>query len=160
MPYQDSYIAKIREKVGHDFELVTATTDTVIENQKGELLMVFNRDFNAWAFPGGYVEPEMSWQENAARESLEEGGIVADPQQLQLIGTVSGRHYVAHYPNGDRTKLYTTIYLLTSWDDELSQIDDTEIDAKRWMSPKTIAHTPLTFSARQANRNGPTPCGW
>ncbi|MBA1307685.1 DUF1810 domain-containing protein, partial [Pseudomonas stutzeri] len=42
MPYQDSYVAKIRTYVGHDFELVMPTTDVVIENSQGELLMIYN----------------------------------------------------------------------------------------------------------------------
>ncbi|MGL5887261.1 MAG: DUF1810 family protein [Leuconostoc suionicum] len=148
MPYQDSYVAKIREKVGHDFELVMPTIDVVIANAKGELLMVYNRDFDGWAFPGGYVEPEMSWQENAAREALEESGIRANAEDLQLIGSVSGVHYRTQYPNGDRVKLYTNVFLLTKWSEELDSIDDTEIDGKKWMTLKTIDHIHLTFSGR------------
>lgn len=152
MPYQDSYVAKIRERVGHDFELVMPTTDVVIENNRGELLMIYNRDFSGWAFPGGYVEPELSWQENAAREVLEEAGIHAQPQKLKLIGSVSGQNFVARYPNGDVAKLYTNIFHLTDWDAESKAIDETEIDAKKWVSPKTIAHMHLTFSGQAVYR--------
>ncbi|CAM3177386.1 DUF1810 domain-containing protein [Leuconostoc rapi] len=152
MPYKDSYVAKIRELVGHDFELVMPTTDVLIENEKGELLMIFNRDFQGWAFPGGYVEPEMSWQENAAREVLEEAGVHADADDLKLIGTISGKNYKAQYPNGDMAKLYSNIFLLDQWDDETSKIDVTEIDAKKWVSPKTIDHMHLTFSGQATYR--------
>lgn len=152
MPYADSYVAKIRERVGHDFELVMPTTDVVIENPQGELLMIYNRDFDGWAFPGGYVEPELSWQENAAREATEEAGITADPKNLQLIGTVSGKQFVAHYPNGDRAKLYTTVFHLTDWTAEQAGIDETEIDAKKWVSPQTIDHMHLTFAGRAVYR--------
>lgn len=152
MPYQDSYVAKIREYVGHDFELVMPTTDVVIENARGELLMIFNRDFNGWAFPGGYIEPELSWQENAAREVLEEAGIHAHPQDLRLIGSISGKEFKAKYPNGDLTKLYTNIFYLTNWSSEEAEIDETEIDDKKWVSPKTIDHLHLTFSGRAVYR--------
>ena len=152
MPYADSYVAKIRERVGHDFELVMPTTDVVIENPQGELLMIYNRDFDGWAFPGGYVEPELSWQENAAREATEEAGITADPKNLQLIGTVSGKQFVAHYSNGDRAKLYTTVFHLTDWTAEQTGIDETEIDAKKWVSPQTIDHMHLTFAGRAVYR--------
>ncbi|GMA69783.1 hypothetical protein GCM10025879_10290 [Leuconostoc litchii] len=148
MPYQDSYVAKIREKIGHEFELVMPTVDVVIANENGELLMIYNRDFDGWAFPGGYIEPEMSWQENAAREALEESGIQADTQDLQLIGTVSGANYRTKYPNGDRVKLYTNVFLLTNWSKELDMMDDTEIDRKEWMTPQTVDHVHLTFSGR------------
>lgn len=152
MPYKDSYVAKIRERVGHEFELVMPTTDVVIENEQGELLMIFNRDFQGWAFPGGYVEPEMSWTENAAREVLEEAGVHADADDLKLIGTISGRNYKAQYPNGDIAKLYSNIFLLDQWDAETSKIDVTEIDAKKWVSPKTIDHMHLTFSGQATYR--------
>ena len=152
MPYEDSYVAKIRAWVGHDFELVMPTTDVVIENQQGELLMIYNRDFAGWAFPGGYVEPELSWQENAAREATEEAGIIADPAQLQLIGSVSGRQFVAAYPNGDRAKLYTNIFYLTDWVTEQRAIDETEIDAKKWVAPQTIDHMHLTFAGQAVYR--------
>ncbi|KAA8369362.1 DUF1810 family protein [Leuconostoc carnosum] len=152
MPYKDSYVAKIREIVGHDFELVMPTSDVVIENNQGELLMIYNRDFDGWAFPGGYIEPEMSWQENAAREALEEAGVHADPEKLQLIGAISGRHYIAHYPNGDVAKLYNNVFLLQDWQDEAGELDATEIDAKKWMSLKTIDHEHLTFSGQAVYR--------
>ena len=152
MPYKDSYVAKIRELVGHEFELVMPTTDVVIENKKGELLMIYNRDFSGWAFPGGYIEPEMSWQENAAREVLEEAGTHAKPDKLKLMGTISGRSFVAHYPNGDTAKLYTTVFLLNEWLSEDNAVDETEIDAKKWVSPQTIEHMHLTFSGQAVYR--------
>ncbi|WP_294974925.1 DUF1810 family protein [uncultured Leuconostoc sp.] len=152
MPYKDSYVAKIREFVGHDFELVMPTTDVVIENKKGELLMIYNRDFAGWAFPGGYIEPEMAWQENAAREVLEEAGIHANPDKLALMGTISGRNFVAHYPNGDVAKLYTNVFLLNDWLSEDNAVDETEIDAKKWLSPQTIDHMHLTFSGQAVYR--------
>ncbi|MGY3742765.1 DUF1810 family protein [Leuconostoc inhae] len=152
MPYKDSYVAKIRQFVGHDFELVMPTTDVVIENKKGELLMIYNRDFAGWAFPGGYIEPEMAWQENAAREVLEEAGIHANPDKLALMGTISGRNFVAHYPNGDVAKLYTNVFLLNDWLSEDNTVDETEIDAKKWLSPQTIDHIHLTFSGQAVYR--------
>ncbi|MBZ5969138.1 DUF1810 family protein [Leuconostoc gasicomitatum] len=152
MPYKDSYVAKIRKIIGHDFELVMPTTDVVIENKKGELLMIYNRDFAGWAFPGGYIEPEMSWQENAAREVLEEAGIHADSDKLKLMGAISGRNFVARYPNGDTAKLYTNVFLLNDWLSEDNNVDETEIGAKKWVSPQTIDHMHLTFSGQAVYR--------
>lgn len=148
MPYQDSYVAKIREKVGHDFLLVMPTIDVVIKNAHDEFLMVYNKDFQGWTFPGGYVEPELSWQANAAREADEEGGIVANPLDFQVIGNASGDNYVAHYANGDTVKLYTTVFLVEKWQNEKPAIDETEIIAKKWISAADMATTNLTFSGK------------
>lgn len=148
MPYQDSYIAKVREKVGHDFLLVMPTIDVVIKNSADEFLLIYNRDFDAWAFPGGYNEPELSWQENAAREALEEGGVQINPAKLQLIGNVAGKNYVAKYANGDTTQLFTNVYLCEEWEAESDTIDTTEIDAKKWVPASELATTKLSFAAK------------
>lgn len=148
MPYKDSYVAKIREKIGHDFKLIMPTSDVVIENDAGQLMMIYNRDFDGWAFPGGYVEPELSWPENAAREVLEESGINAAADDLIAIGMVSGPDYQGHYPNGDVTQLFSNIFLLQNWSFESDMIDESEIDGKKWVSPQEIEAMHLTFSGR------------
>lgn len=147
MPYQDSYIAKIREYIGHDFKLVMPTIDIIIE-QAGKLMLVYNRDFNGWSFPGGYVEPEMAWADNAVREAKEEAGVIVQPEDLQLIGSISGPGYRAKYPNGDETQLFTNIFLTSIVQAESATIDETEIDAKRWMTPTEIAEIKLTFAGQ------------
>lgn len=146
MPYQDSYIAQVREKVGHDFLLVMPTVDVVIKNNDDEFLLIYNRDFDAWAFPGGCNEPGLSWQENAAREALEEGGIQIKPEKLALIGNIAGDNFIAKYPNGDTTQLFSNVFLCEEWDAESNDIDTTEIDAKKWVPISEIPATKLTFA--------------
>ncbi|MCM0582754.1 NUDIX domain-containing protein [Weissella diestrammenae] len=147
MPYQASYVARIREKIGHDTLLVMPTIDVVIEKDN-QLMLIYNRDFKGWAFPGGYVEPEMSWQENASREAFEEAGVVVDPNRLQLIGAASGPNFQAKYANGDTTQLFTNVFLATDVQSESQNIDMTEIDQKKWMSKEALKTANLTFSGR------------
>lgn len=147
MPYRDSYIAKIRKYIGHDFKLVMPTIDVVIE-QAGKLMLIYNRDFNGWSFPGGYVEPEMAWAENASREAQEESGLVVDPDDLKLIGSVSGKNYRAKYANGDETQLFTNVFFTSVVQHELIEIDQTEIDAKKWMTLAEIEEVNLTFAGQ------------
>ncbi|KRN74736.1 hypothetical protein IV73_GL001144 [Weissella kandleri] len=145
MPYQDSYVAKIREKIGHDFTLVMPTVDMIIENA-GKLMLVYNRDFDAWAFPGGYVEPELPWVENATREAFEEAGVVIKPEVVKMIGSVSGPYYRAKYPNGDTTQLFTNVFWSNQLESEQAEIDESEIDDKRWATPAEIMQLQLTDS--------------
>lgn len=144
MPYNESYVAKIRKYIGHDFNLVMPTIDVIIE-QAGKLMLIYNRDFDGWSFPGGYVEPEMAWAENASREAQEESGLIVNPDDFKLIGSISGKNYRAKYPNGDETQLFTNVFLASVIQKESNNIDQTEIDAKKWMAPDEIEKANLTF---------------
>lgn len=148
MPYQDSYMYKVRQLVGDEFKLIMPTVDVVIKRNDA-FLLVYNKDFDAWAFPGGYVEEASSWADNAGREAEEEAGIKAGEEQLKLIGTVSGPDYLAKYPNGNQVQLFTNVFLVETWDDESNQIDETEITEKKWFSLDELKNTPLTFSGKQ-----------
>ena len=66
MPYVGSYIWKIRQKIGHD-PLIMPSADAIAVREDGKLMLVFNKDFNGWFFPGGYVEEGQTSQECAAR---------------------------------------------------------------------------------------------
>ena len=55
MPYVGSYIWKIRQKIGHD-PLIMPSADAIAVREDGKLMLVFNKDFNGWFFPGGYDE--------------------------------------------------------------------------------------------------------
>ena len=68
------------------------------------------------------------------------------------MGAISGRNFVARYPNGDTAKLYTNVFLLNDWLSEDNNVDETEIDAKKWVSPQTIDHMHLTFSGQAVYR--------
>ncbi|MDR3242089.1 MAG: NUDIX domain-containing protein [Lactobacillaceae bacterium] len=151
MPYKDSYVARIRTKIGHDFTLIMPTIDVIIENE-GKLMLIYNRDFDGWSFPGGYVEPEMAWTENAAREAKEEAGLLVDSADLELIGSVSGPQYLAKYPNGDRAQLFANIFLANKFTAEISEIDESEIDEKKWMTPDEIKQARLTFAGEATYR--------
>ncbi len=90
MPYVGSYIWKIRQKVGYD-PLLLPTADTLAVDGKGRLLLIHNKDFDDWFFPGGYAEIGQTFNECAARELLEEGGLVTEPEDLMPFAFVSAR---------------------------------------------------------------------
>jgi len=147
MPYVGSYVWEIRQKIGHDF-LIMPTVDTVIERNDGKILMIYNKSFNAWAFPGGCVEPHQTWHEAALSETQEEAGIIAQANDLVLFATVSGPGYVFHYPNGDRTQTYTNCFILRNWQSESDISDKDEISQKKWFSLAEAKRLSLTLSSR------------
>ncbi|MCL2037581.1 NUDIX domain-containing protein [Candidatus Saccharibacteria bacterium] len=148
MPYVGSYVWKIRQKIGHDF-LVMPSVDTVIERDDGKVLMIYNKSFDGWAFPGGSVEPHQTWREAALAETQEESGINAHPDDLILFATVSGPGYVFHYQNGDQTQVYTNCFALKNWQSESDISDKDEISQKKWFSLDEAKQLPLTLSSRE-----------
>ena len=152
MPFEDSYIGQMRQLVGHAPCLVMPAMDIVIVNDAQEVLLIHNRDFDAWAFPGGYVEPEMTWPENAIREVSEETGLIANPAHLRAVGTISGASYQAHYPNGDRTQVFAMIYCLEDWQPSDHAIDTSEINQTKWVPLSDVPRYQLSFSGRETYR--------
>ena len=109
MKFSESYIGKIRQKIGHD-RLITATADVVAISSDEKICLVFNKDFNSQSLPAGHVEIGDTWQQGAARELLEEAGLKAEPSDLIPFATISGKGYMHDYPNGDLVAPFTLVF--------------------------------------------------
>jgi len=56
----------------------------VIQNEKGELLVIFEKKWNCWVFPGGKIEPNETPLEAAKREVFEETNLIIE--DLEIVG--------------------------------------------------------------------------
>ena len=56
----------------------------VIQNEKGELLVIFEKKWNCWVFPGGKIEPGETPEEAAKREVFEETNLIIE--DLEIVG--------------------------------------------------------------------------
>ena len=56
----------------------------VIQNEKGELLVIFQKKWNCWVFPGGKIEANETPLEAAKREVFEETNLVIE--DLEIVG--------------------------------------------------------------------------
>ena len=56
----------------------------VIQNEKGELLVIFEKKWNCWVFPGGKIETNETPLEAAKREVFEETNLVIE--DLEIVG--------------------------------------------------------------------------
>jgi 8-oxo-dGTP pyrophosphatase MutT (NUDIX family) len=54
----------------------------VIQNEKGELLVIFEKKWNCWVFPGGKVELNEIPEEAAKREVFEETNLVIEDLEI------------------------------------------------------------------------------
>ena len=144
MSYIGSYVWKIRQKIGHD-ELITATVD-VVAIKEGKVCLVYNKDFNAWTLPAGHVELNNSWQSAIKTEMLEEAGLIAKESDLIPFATISGPNYRFEYPNGDKTRPFTLVFMCEKFlEQDLS--DSEEILKKEWFDLNSVQKFPLTKNA-------------
>jgi ADP-ribose pyrophosphatase YjhB (NUDIX family) len=100
LPFSESYLGRIRAIVGKR-PLIMPAFRTIVENDRGEILLCFRTDFKLWGLPAGYPELEESIQDCIRREVSEEAGV--------KLGSFAPYGYASHpstevvtYPNGDQ----------------------------------------------------------
>ncbi|MBR2543006.1 NUDIX hydrolase [Candidatus Saccharibacteria bacterium] len=130
MSYKDSFIYSLRQKVG-DMRLITATVGVFPINAEGKIKMVYAKQFGYWTGIGGHVELGDSWQSAALNELYEEGGIIADADDLEIFATLSGPGRIYHYTDGT-TQPFTLCFLCRRWKEELLPTDVEEVDKTEW----------------------------
>lgn len=95
---EGGYIHALRKHVGHA-PLITIGVGTIIENDKGEILLQKRKDNGKWGIVGGGMEIGESFEETARREAREEAGI--ELGELKLAAVCNGPDRFITYPNGD-----------------------------------------------------------
>ena len=85
----------------------------IIRNENDEILLQERADRNQWGIPGGCQELGENLRETAVREAYEETGIKLDPNNIQLIDTLSGKSRKNSYSNGDIVYNNTSLFLTT-----------------------------------------------
>lgn len=110
------YIMDLRKLVGHR-PLQQCGASVIVENEKGEVLLQKRADNGLWGYSGGSVELYEVVEEAAARELLEETGIVAE--RLELLGVFSGPRMAYTYPNGDQVSNVDVVYLCRAYHGQL-----------------------------------------
>ena len=83
----------------------------IIRNENGQILLQERTDRNKWGLPGGCQDLGEDLRVTAVREALEETGIKLDPNDIELIDTLSGESRKNSYPNGDIVYNNTSLYL-------------------------------------------------
>jgi 8-oxo-dGTP pyrophosphatase MutT (NUDIX family) len=94
----DNYVTYIRKMIGRK-PMFLVGAGVIVSDNIGRILLIKRTDNGKWGLPGGSLELGETFEEAAAREVLEEAGIVV--LKLRLFKVFSGgkMHFV--YPNGD-----------------------------------------------------------
>ncbi|MGW5414660.1 NUDIX hydrolase [Actinomadura geliboluensis] len=85
------------------------SVNVVVENDKGEILMIRRTDNDNWALPGGAIDLGESVTQAAIRETKEETGI--DIEITGLLGIYSDPKHVIHYTSNNEVRQEFSILL-------------------------------------------------
>ncbi len=146
--FADSYIGRLRSKIGHDMLHVPGVR-SVLENADGDILLHLRSDMKVWSFPGGGPEHGDDVLAQAIRETKEETGLtMLNPKPFGFAS--DPKFSILHYPNGDVCHYHDLVFHATDFDGELVQQNDESLDVD-WFSPFNLPdclHTvPVTIDA-------------
>ena len=111
----------------------------IIRNENGQILLQERTDRNKWGLPGGCQDLGEDLRVTAVREAYEETGIQLDPNEIELIDTLSGESRKNSYPNGDIVYNNTSLYLAdVSICDESTLKGDSETKRLRFFNPDEV----------------------
>jgi len=75
------YVLQLRETVGNDLLLVPAVS-AIVFNDAGEVLLQRASSDGKWYLTGGAIDPGEQPADAAARELLEETGLIVEPYRF------------------------------------------------------------------------------
>ena len=111
----------------------------IIRNENGQILLQERTDRNKWGLPGGCQDLGEDLRVTTVREAYEETGIKLDPNEIELIDTLSGESRKNSYPNGDIVYNNTSLYLAdVSNTDESTLKGDSETKRLRFFNPDEV----------------------
>ncbi len=98
------FVLALRERIGHDPLPLVGTTAVVFRDQK--VLLGKRADNGAWQTIAGIVEPGEEPADAAARECLEEAGVVVSVDRLALVQQLPRITYL----NGDQVDFIDVVF--------------------------------------------------
>lgn len=101
------YVARLRNRVGHELLLLPSVMGVIYDEQSRVLLVRQSAD-GLWSTPGGVIEPGETPATAVVREVLEETGLEVEIERL--LGVYGGPDFVVAYPNGDRSQYVSAIF--------------------------------------------------
>jgi 8-oxo-dGTP pyrophosphatase MutT (NUDIX family) len=120
------FIVELRQLVGTHQLWLPAVTAVVLRD--GEVLLTRRADNGAWAPVTGILDPGEEPAVGAAREALEEAGVVVSVDRLVSVGTSP---QITH-PNGD-LGLYLDLTFDCTWVSGEARVNDDEnVDVRWW----------------------------
>lgn len=138
------YVRALRDKIGTDYLLVPSVA-VALRDGEGRILLVQHVE-GRWQLPGGAVDPGERPHDAAARECLEEAGIVV--RVGEVLGVFGGEQYHITYANGDRLGFVPILFAGELLDGE-PRPDHDETQAVGWFAETETATLELHPATRE-----------
>jgi ADP-ribose pyrophosphatase YjhB (NUDIX family) len=121
------------------------SVNVVVENDRGQLLLIRRSDNDNWALPGGAIDLGESMTQAAVREVAEETGI--DCEVTGLVGIYTDpRHVILYTGNGEARQEFSI--LLTARRAGGQPTPSSESTEVEWVEPARAAELPMDRSMR------------
>ncbi len=150
MRFQDSYLGRLRQAIGHDLVLMPGAM-VLLQRDDGNVLLTKRADDGSWCAPAGAAEPGGSFARTAVDELAEETGIEVAEHDLIPFGCLSeAETHTIHYPNGDITHCFALCFLATSWTGEPEPNEDEAVEAGFFdpQAPPQPLHAPTAHALK------------
>ena len=142
MTYEGSYLWDIRRQLGSRPLLMPGAQVLVVDDAE-RILLQRSRDSGRWELPAGAAEPGDSFRSAAARELLEETGLVVAEADLVPFASLSEADvHTLTYPNGDVLHCFAVCFEARRWTGGLRPAADEVLDAAFFDQPPPDLHPP------------------
>jgi 8-oxo-dGTP pyrophosphatase MutT (NUDIX family) len=120
----------------HGARVQLAALPFKIESGDLQVLLVTSRETRRWIIPKGWPIRGLQPRDVAAREALEEAGLVGTIVGKHSIGSY---HYTKHLPENHEKLCRVKVFLL-SVDHQLEEWPEKEQREWQWVTPEKAAH--------------------
>jgi 8-oxo-dGTP pyrophosphatase MutT (NUDIX family) len=148
VPFEGSYLWRLRQKVGSDLVLIPGAMVFLVRDD-GAILFTRRADNGMWCLPAGGAEEGSSFARTATTELREETGVVVDPADLVAFACLSEAElHIITYPGDDVSHCFAMLFLARGWNGE-PRPDGEETTEMLWADP-AAPPSPLEAPAAHA----------
>ncbi|MBK8160338.1 MAG: NUDIX domain-containing protein [Rhodospirillaceae bacterium] len=149
MSFADSYVARLREKVGNDLLLLPGASCLFVQGD-GRVLLERRSDFGIWGIPAGSPEPGEDIVTAIRREMLEETGLAIEHVIPYGFGSDPATKRIT-FPNRHQCQFFALMFY-AEWPAGAVPVTSAESFEFGWFAPDDLPReimpsTPVSIAA-------------